>query len=794
MKFTLDWIQDYLKTDKSPQEIANTLDVIGLEVEELEDKASGIKPLITAKVLEAKPHPNADKLQVLKVSTGKETYDVVCGAPNARKDLIGILAREGDFIPAFGEKLKGATIRGVASQGMMCSMRELGLGEDHDGIIDLPANTPIGISASEVLRAPVFFDAEVTSNRGDYLGVKGIARDLAAADAGAFQEDTILPVKGTVPCPIKISLEKDTACPAFFAIYLQDVQNKESPDWLKQRLSAIDIKPKSFLIDITNYMLMDWGRPTHAFDADKLSGDLTIRLAKKGEKFTAIADNKEYTLSGDETVVADKKHVALLSGIMGAKESGCDENTKNILLIAEVLDPIQIMQISRKLKIDSDSKYRFERSVDPQSCEPALNKLAGQILEYCGGHPSSIISVGKIPEDTRKIDYDLAQFKKKIGIEIPVGIAISILQKIGCTVSENGTVLTIIAPTFRADIVYPHDITEELIRLYGYDKVQPEALSIEPFVRPVLTPKQTRIFQTKRLMASMGYHETVSWSFVYSKTEDQIGWHNSSLKIANPITPEHDVLRTSLLSSFIPMIKNNHARGEKNLQIFEVGPVFWSDKPMDQEDVLGFVLTGQSHEKSWDHSEKECTVYDVKSTLMRVLDQWGLAEKVKIESLESARGFHPHRWGVLKLGNIEIGSFGEFHPLLLKENNIKTRAVFGQIYLDRIPLKKKKSTAKNATTFTNLQTVRRDFSFLVPKELEAEKVLKVIRKVSPVIQNVFLFDVYAGKGIEDDYKSISLTVVLEPKKTTFTDEELSQIQKEIINIVTTVGGKVRDGS
>ena len=792
MKFTLDWLKDYLKTEKSAEEIADTLSVIGLEVEELEDKAAAVSHFITAKVLDAKPHPNADMLQVLTVSTGKETHEIVCGAKNARKGLVGVLARTGDMIPAFGEKLKPVKIRGVPSEGMMCSSKELGLGEDHDGIIDLPADTPIGVPAVDVLNPPVFFDAEVTSNRSDYLGVKGIARDLSAADIGAFQEEKILPIKGTVDCPIKISLDKNTACPAFFAIYIQDVQNKESPAWLKDRLSAIGINSKSFLIDITNYMLMDWGRPTHAFDADKLSGDLHIRLAKKDEKFTAVADDKEHVLSGEETVVADDKHIALLSGIMGAKNSGCDENTKNILLIAEVLNPIDIMRISRKLKIESDSKYRFERGVDPQSSEPALNKVAGQILEHCGGQVSDIISVGKIPEDTREIEYDLTQFKKKIGIEIPVGIAITILQKIGCEVSENGLVLKIKPPSFRADIEYAHDITEELIRLYGYDKVEPESLPMEPFIRPVLTPKQTRIFQTKRLVASLGYDETVSWSFVHSEIDKQFG--SDAVKIANPITPEHNVLRTKLLSSFIPMIKNNHARGQTNLSLFETGPVFLGDKPGEQEDVLGIVLTGQSHEKSWDNSEKEWTVYDAKATLMSVLKQWNLDTKVKVEMQETNAGFHPHRFAVLKLGNVEVGAFGELHPLFLKQQGIKTCVIFGELRLDNLPMKKKKSTAKNAAEISNLQSVRRDFSFIVEKEMLANDLLKTIKKVSPLIKENFIFDVYSGKGIEEGKKAVSLTLLLEPKKTTFTEKELSDIQNNVIEAVEKIGGKIRDGS
>ncbi|MBN1783895.1 MAG: phenylalanine--tRNA ligase subunit beta [Alphaproteobacteria bacterium] len=792
MKFTLDWLRDYLKTDKTPQELADTLSRIGLEVEELEDKAAALAPFITAKVLDAKPHPDADKLQVLSVSTGSgEPLQIVCGAPNARAGLIGILARSGDLIPAFGEKLKDTKIRGVESQGMMCSMKELGLGQEHDGIIDLPADTKIGVPATDVLNAAVLFDAEVTSNRPDYLGVKGIARDLAAADKGAFLEDKIVKIKGTVKSPISLKLDKGTACPHFAAIYLKDVQNKESPKWLRDRLSDVGITPKSFLIDITNYMLMDWGRPMHAFDADKLNGDIHIRMAKKGERFTAVADNKEYILSGEETVVADDKHVALISGIMGAKDSGCDEKTKNILLIAEVLKPIEIMRISRKLKIDSDSKYRFERGVDPQSSVPAINKIAGLILEHCGGEASDILQAGEIPSDDRKINYDINNFKKKIGVELPAGMAMTILQKLGCEVNQNGHVLQIVPPSFRADIQYDYDITEELIRIYGYDKIEPVSLPMDPVIKPVLTPEQIRVFRTKRLMASLGFDETLSWSFVSSKLENEIGTGHA-IKIGNPITVDHDVLRTTMLSSLLPVIANNHARDQLNLSLFEIAPIFHSDKPGDQEDVLCGVLTGRTGEKSWDNSTKEIDVYEAKATMMKVLSQWGLDNSVRIDPLEMQKGFHPHRFASVKLGKVEIARFGEIHPALTEKMKIKTRVCFFEIFLGRMPVKKAKGVIKTAAEHSNLQSVKRDFSFVVPRDMPASDLISAVKKAVPqnVYEDMILFDLYQAKK-EDSRKAIGISLILSPQKTTFTDKEVEKISTDVITAVEKIGVSLR---
>ncbi|MHA1540923.1 MAG: phenylalanine--tRNA ligase subunit beta [Alphaproteobacteria bacterium] len=794
MKFTLDWLGDHLKTEKSAEEIADKLSVIGLEVEELIDKNAPLKQFITAKVLSAEPHPNADKLQVLSVSTGSgEPLQIVCGAPNARKDLIGVLARSGDTIPAFGEKLKDTKIRGTESQGMMCSFNELGLLGDSDGIIDLPSDTKIGISADKILKGSVFFDAEVTSNRPDYLGVSGIARDLASADMGEFIEDKIAPIEGTIESPIKIKLDEKTACPHFSAIYIKGVKNKESPKWLADRLTEIGISPKSFLVDITNYILIDSCRPSHIFDADKLTGNLHIRLAKKGEKFTAIADKKNYKLLGEETVVADEKHIALISGIMGANESGCDENTENILLIAETLNPIDIMRISRKLKIDSDSKYRFERGVDPKSAIPAINKITKMILENCGGEASKTISVGKIPDDNRKIKYDLKTFKKKIGIEISGKTATDILEKLGCKVSQNENVLTIIPPSFRADLEYDYDITEELVRIYGYDKITPISLPIDPVIKPVLLPEQVRTFRLKRLMASLGYDENLSWSFVHSKLEKIIGAGNA-VEIANPITDQHDVLRTTVLSSLLPVIANNHARDQIDLSIFEIAPIFYSDKPDDQEDALCGVLTGRTGEKSWDNSTKECDVYDAKLGAMKVLAELGLDKNIKIEALEMRQGFHPHRFASLKLGKVEIGRFGEIHPALVKKLKIKTRVFFFELFLGRIPLKKQKSVVKKAVELSNLQSIRRDFSFIVDENMLANDLLKTVKKSIPqkVFEDIILFDVYQGKGIEEGKKAIAITVILSPQKTTFTDAEIENISKTIIDSVEKIGGKLRD--
>ncbi|OQX93983.1 MAG: hypothetical protein B6I23_02675 [Rickettsiaceae bacterium 4572_127] len=415
------------------------------------------------------------------------------------------------------------------------------------------------------------------------------------------------------------------------------------------------------------------------------------------------------------------------------------------------------------------------------------------ILENCGGEASKTISVGKIPDDNRKIKYDLKTFKKKIGIEISGKTATDILEKLGCKVSQNENVLTIIPPSFRADLEYDYDITEELVRIYGYDKITPISLPIDPVIKPVLLPEQVRTFRLKRLMASLGYDENLSWSFVHSKLEKIIGAGNA-VEIANPITDQHDVLRTTVLSSLLPVIANNHARDQIDLSIFEIAPIFYSDKPDDQEDALCGVLTGRTGEKSWDNSTKECDVYDAKLGAMKVLAELGLDKNIKIEALEMRQGFHPHRFASLKLGKVEIGRFGEIHPALVKKLKIKTRVFFFELFLGRIPLKKQKSVVKKAVELSNLQSIRRDFSFIVDENMLANDLLKTVKKSIPqkVFEDIILFDVYQGKGIEEGKKAIAITVILSPQKTTFTDAEIENISKTIIDSVEKIGGKLRD--
>ncbi len=791
MKFTLNWLKQYLDTDKTPAELADKLSLIGLEVEELIDPSETLKPFIVAEVLDAKPHPDADKLQVLSVSIGEgEPLQVVCGAPNAKKGLKGILARPGDMIPAFGEKIKKAKVRGVESCGMMCSMRELQLGQDHDGIIELDANAPVGTSAADVLKYEVVFDAEVTPNRPDYLGVKGIARDLAASGMGTMIDEQFDPVKSSIESVVSLAVADDAkeVCSYIGGIYSEIKRNPVRSGWIGDLLSAVGMNPKNFLVDVTNFMTLDSCRPMHAFDVDKLSGNLTVRQAKEGEKFVGL-DGVEYTLTSADTVVADDKGVQLLSGIMGAKSSGCDENTKNVFLIAETLDPVAIRRTARRHNIQSDAKFRFERGVDPASVGYGLSKATHMMNYVCKGEVSGLVEAGAVPSDDRSISYDLKSFKQLIGIDIPSDIAVNILTVLGCDVTGTD-VLTVVPPSYRQDLKEVHDITEELIRIWGYDKIVSQTLDINPVVKPVLLPAQTRLFQVKRLLASIGMNEALSWSFVSGKLEEKlIG--QTGVRISNPITPDHDVLRQTGLSSLLPFVSSNQARGQLNLQLFECAPIFNGINPGDQEMVVTGVMSGESQEKSWDKREHAVDVMDAKEALFTVLDRLGLSDKVQLVTDELIPGVHPYRSARVLLGKFEIARFGEVHPMIIKDQSIKTGVAFFELFIDRIPLKAKKGTAKQELQTSAFQGVRRDFAFMADEDFKSGDLIKAVKKLNPqLITDVYLFDVYQGEKLNGK-KSLAITVVMQPMDKTLTDADIELVAANVMITAEDLGLSLR---
>ncbi len=785
MKFTYDWLKTYLKTEKSPKELADKLSLIGLEIEDLNDASENVKNFIVGEILEVSNHPNADKLHVLKVQAGKDTYNIVCGAPNVKVGLKSVLARVGDEIPAYKEKLKASKIRGVDSEGMLCSEKELLISDSHEGIIELPSSAKHGDSALKYLKSDAVFDGEITPNRVDYLSVIGIARDLSAADCGEFILLKTPELKKDFEFDTDIKLEAKEVCPYFVCVQIKDVKNKVSPEPYTSRLKAIGINPKSFLIDITNYETIDQCRPMHAFDADKLKGKISIRYAKEGEKFVGL-DDKEYILSKTHCVLADENGVQLLSGIMGAKATGCDENTKNILLICETLVPSEIRRTARELKIESDAKFRFERGVDPLSALPGLKLAASLIKENCGGKISSVKELGTLPKDERKIDYNLSQFKKLIGIDIDKKLSVKILQNLGCEVKEKGDNLTITPPSFRQDLNYHYDITEELIRIYGYDKLTPAPLDRTNILRPTWTTEQIVEIKIKRALCSLGLYETLSWSFVHS--EIQKLFTDEMVEIQNPIVDTFDTLQKTLLINLLKSVNYNQNKGNFNLPLFRTGPIFEGSNPGEQETVTCGILTGLNHEKSWQHNEKNYDVFDAKEKLFSVLNAFGLSQKVKIVQDSSCKYAHPKRFAKVMLGNIEIASFGQIHPFILKKFDIKGDVVFFQINQEKLPIKEKKQTALPELKLSQFQEVQRDFAFIAPFDFASIELISKVKSLDTLISGVSVFDNY---DMKDGTKSLAINVKIQPFEKTLTDSDLETLSKKIIETADKQGLKLR---
>ncbi|MDR1691676.1 MAG: phenylalanine--tRNA ligase subunit beta [Rickettsiales bacterium] len=786
MKFTYNWLKDYLKTDKSPCELAEKLSSAGLEIEDLHDISENLKQFVVGEVIELNKHPDADKLNVLKVQAGDKIYDIVCGAPNVKKGMKSVLARTGDTIPLYNEKLKASLIRGVASDGMLCSEKELMISDNHEGIIELPSNAKHGENALNYFNLDAVFDGEITSNRPDYLGVIGIARDLAASGMGKFIDYKVPQIKSEFKSDVSMDLKAKETCPYFVAVVIKDLKNTKSPDETANRLKAIGINPKSFLIDITNYETIDKCRPMHAFDLDKLKGKFEIRYAKEGEKFVGL-DDKEYTLSKEDCVFADAGGVQLLSGIMGAKNSGCDENTKNILLVCETLKPTDIRKTATRLKVESDAKYRFERGVDPASALNGIKVSTAEILKVCGGQASQIFELGTPYKETRKIKYSLKDFKKLIGIEIPKKEALTILSSLGFAVSENGDTFEIIPPSDRQDINESHDITEELIRIYGYDKIVPAPLHFDPVLKPTLTPDQINDLKIKRALCSMNVCETLSWSFVDSN-EQELFLGEKGVEIANPITSNFDALQKTLLINLLRSVSLNQAKGNFNFALFRTGPVFYGTNPNEQETMTTCVLTGLSGDKNWQKTQKPYDVFDAKEKLFSVLNIFGLASKVAVIPANAPKYAHPKRFARVMLGREELAQFGQIHPYILKKLDIKGDVVFFQINQEKLPLKTRKQTALPQLKLSEFQSLTRDFAFIAPFEFASIDLINKVKGVDNLISKVSLFDDY---DMKDGTKSLAINVVIQPYEKTLTDGEIELISNKIITTAETLGLKLR---
>lgn len=794
MKFTLSWLKDHLDTDASVDAISEALTRVGLEVEGVEDKAKALAAFTVAYVIEAKQHPNADRLRVCMVDTGTgEPVQVVCGAPNARTGMKSVFSPPGTYIPGKDMTLGKGVIRGVESNGMLCSAAELQLSEDHDGIIDLPADAPVGRPYTEYAGlGDAVIEIAVTPNRADALGVAGIARDLAAADLGTLKTPAVQPVRGAYPCPVDVKLdfapEDKALCPAFALRLVRGVKNGPSPEWLQARLRAVGLRPINALVDITNFMTLDRNRPLHVFDAAKVKGDLTVRRARDGETILAL-DGKTYTLTNEQVVIADEAGVESFAGIMGGQASGCDENTTDVLVESALWDPLNIARSGRALGITSDARYRFERGVDPDFCRPGLDLATAMIIDLCGGEASEMVFAGELPESPRAIDFPWSEVKRLTGLDLPQAEMKLALTSLGFHVSGAGDRVKVAAPSWRADVGGKADLVEEILRIVGLDRVVSTPLPRikGEVIKPVLTVLQKRTRAAKRLLASRGMVEAVTWSFISQEAAKLFGGGSRQLALANPIAADLSDMRPSLLPGLIRSSQTNADRGFADVALFEVGQVFQNDEPEGQLIAAAGLRRGTARlegaGRHWDGAAESVDAFDAKADVMALLAGLG----VPVGGLQVVPGgpdwAHPGRSATLRFGpKGVIGAFGEVHPRVLKALDVKGPLVAFEIHLDALPLPKYKPTkVKPKLALSGFQPVTRDFAFIVDKATAAGEMVKSAQNADrALISDVSVFDLYEGQGVEPGKKSVALAVTLQPVEKTLTEAEIEAVGARIV--------------
>jgi phenylalanyl-tRNA synthetase beta chain len=801
MKFTLSWLKEHLDTDEPVEVLADKLTMIGLEVEHIEDKAKALAPFTIARVISAEQHPNADRLRVCMVDTGDggAPVQVVCGAPNARAGIISVFSAPGTFIPGKNITLGIGTIRGVESRGMLCSEAELQISEDHDGIMELPADAPIGAGYVQWagLGDPVL-EINLTPNRQDCTGVHGIARDLAAADMGKFKDPAIKPIKGEFPCPVKVAIEDTTLCPGFALRLVRGVKNGPSPEWLQKRLTSIGLRPINALVDITNFMTYDRARPLHVFDAAKVKGNLSVRRARNGETLLAL-DGRAYTLDSNVCVIADDHGVESLAGIMGGEASGCSEATTDVLIESALWNEINIAQTGRKLGINSDARYRFERGVDPNFMLPGLEMATRLVMELCGGAPSENIVVGSPFGDDRVIDFPLTEVKRLAGIDVPQAEMKRILGHLGFMMAGPGPVVKVAVPSWRSDVHGKADIVEEIVRMVGVDKVP-----MTPFDRgdaprkPILTTIQLRTRRAKRALAARGMVEAVTWSFIAKPSAELFGGGQPALALANPIASDLSDMRPSLLPGLVAAAQANSDRGFSDVVLFEVGQVFKGDRPEDQWIAAAGVRHGFASSEGlgrhWSGTTK-ADALDAKADAYAVLSAAGAPMQALQVVPGGATWLHPGRSGTIQIGPQNVlGYFGELHPRALEALRADGPLIAFEVILDRIPDAKQKPTrAKPVLELSPFQPVSRDFAFIVDRDVRAGDIVRAAQGVDrKLIAGVTVFDVYEGKGIDEAKKSIAIAVTIQPREKTLTDQEIDAVAAKIVaEVAKKAGGTLR---
>ena len=801
MKITTNWLKDHLDTKFNENQIIDKLTDIGLEVESVEDQSTDLDSFLIAKILKAEKHPNADRLKICEVDIGgKELVKVVCGAVNANEGLITIYAPPGAVIPKSQIKLVVSKIRGVTSNGMLCSESELNLSYESDGIVELPNNkynNKIGKNYFPKNTLKII-DLSITPNRADCLGVKGIARDLAAAGSGKLKDikKEKLLQKNKQKISIKIAKEKNQGCNIFGTCLVTGVRNIESPKWLKEKIISLGQKPISAIVDITNYVMFDLNRPLHVYDADKIDKEIIIRNSKKGEKFKAL-DNKDYTLESDMCVISDNSGVLGLGGIIGGTRSGTELETKNVLIEAAYFNPRSIRKTSKALNIETDAKFRFERGIDPLSIEQGLQRAAELIKKICGGEVSKFNVQKNESVKNRIVKFEISSFEKITGFNIEQKKMIKILDDLGFEIKTDKKFLTLKVPSWRPDITQEIDIIEELVRIHGYDKIQiikPEKAR----KKPTLNHKQRQFHFFQRSMASKGFLETITWSFTDSKINKLFLENNKEINIINPISSELNVLRNSIFSNLIIYVSKNLDRGFKDIALFEIGPIFLGSQPGQQETVVCGIRAGKISRLNWLEKDRLVDVFDVKQDVIKSLVEAGFNRNKLYIDDKTPSYYHPGKSGRIYLNKDKekvVAYFGEIHPNILKKIDIKTESLVGfEIFLDNIKQTKKSlNDQKIQYKFSDYQKSERDFAFVLNKNFKVQELINIIYKIDEdLIRTVKVFDVYEGNNIPVEKKSVALNVIIQSSEKTLTDEDLDRINQLIISTVEEkTGAKIR---
>lgn len=804
MKFTLSWLKEHLETDATLDEICARLTMIGLEVEDVDDKAA-FKPFVIAKVLSAEKHPQADRLKVLMVDIGQGApVQVVCGAPNARAGLVGAFAAPGTYVPGIDVTLSVGNIRGVESRGMMCSEKELQISDSHDGIIDLPDDAPVGTSyaAYSHLDDPVI-EINLTPNRPDCTSIYGIARDLAASGLGTLKTwlAPSFAVEGETPVRLTLDLDDAKLCPGFSLRLVRGVKNGPSPRWMQQRLLAIGLRPINALVDITNYMTFDQGRPMHVFDAAKVTGNLTVRRAREGETVLAL-DQREYKLGPNNVVIADEDGIESIGGIMGGEHSGCDENTVDVLIESALWDPMNIAKSGRALGIITDARYRFERGVDPEYMVPGLERTTELVLELCGGTPAKPEIVGYKGYEPKIVDFPYSEVKRLTGLDVSTEESNTILSRLGFRVSGSGERVSVSVPSWRPDVDGKADLVEEVMRIHGVDNIKPAPLESHAAVNgKILTTLQIRTRAAKRALASRGMLEAVTWSFIPEDHAKLFGGGSAALKLANPIAAEMSDMRPSLLPGLLTAAQRNADKGYGDVAIFEVSGTYENDMPEGQRRVAGGIRRGTASlagaGRMWSNATKgggkPVDVFDAKADALAVIEACGLPmANIQIDQ-GGPEWYHPGRSGTIKMGpKVILGYFGEFHPTTLEKLDVSGALCGFEVYLDAMAEPKKKATrTKPALDLSPFQAVKRDFAFVVDKTVEAGAIIKAATGADrKLITGVNVFDIFEGVSVGEGKKSVAIEVHIQPAERTLTDEDFEALTQKIVASITKFTGGV----